>query len=366
LYSPVALVSNWTQQASKFYNQQNLSVQVWSETAWNNGNFPDGTVWIVKESLMSRRYVSTRRRQLQNPDMHKTKFWQTFGDKNFKQRYRLLSTFADEGHLAWRSDESTRSHIYKLITGNSEFNVILSGTMFPLGPEEDARGILEHLAGDLSNDVLPGKWPDDLRKAFKRLLGIDKPGPRLEWDVLAFRILISQFYLRRTISSSLDNQWVIDKTTARPVPRIVLPHPDAFTEVHDPTSHGPDVQQTRETLRTKMKRADQKRFLAWTNVYEMIRDKYGEQAATGAQYVKLMEKMVKEHLMRLKGSGRITKLIALLKAHHEKGEKFVIVSDRLFLIVLSYYVLPYSLCLIIDLHRSVEIQSGCPRWDYDF
>jgi hypothetical protein len=98
----------------------------------------------------------------------------------------------------------------------------------------------------------------------------------------------------------------------------------------------------------------------------MIRDKYGEQAATGAQYVKLMEKMVKEHLMRLKGSGRITKLIALLKDHHEKGEKFVIVSDRLFLIVLFYYVLPYSLYLIIDLHRSVEIQSGCPRWDYDF
>ena len=98
----------------------------------------------------------------------------------------------------------------------------------------------------------------------------------------------------------------------------------------------------------------------------MIRGKYGEQATTGAKYVKLMKRMVKEHLKRLKGSGRITKLIALLKAHHEKGEKFVIVSDRLFLIVLSYYVLPYSLCLIIDLHRGVEIQSGCPRWDYDF
>lgn len=125
--------------------------------------------------------------------------------------------------------------------------------MFPLGPEEDARGILEHLAGDLSNDVLPGKWPDDLRKAFKRLLGIDQPGPRLECVVLAFRILISQFYLRRTISSSLDNQWVIDKTTARPVLHIVLSHPDAFTEVHDPMSHAADVQQMRETLRTKMK-----------------------------------------------------------------------------------------------------------------
>lgn len=297
---------------------------------------------------MVQRYIPTRRRVpvLRTPELNKTKFWRIFGDSNFKQRYRLLSTFADEGHLAWRSDTSTRSEIYKHITGNSEFNVILSGTMFPLGPEEDARGILEHLAGDLSNDVLPGKWPNHLRTAFKRLLGLDQRKPGLEWDVLAFRILISQFYLRRTVSSSYENQWVIDKTTARPVPRIVLPHPDAFTEVHDPTSRDKNVQQMRETLRNKMKRADHKRFLAWTGVYEMIRDKYGEGAVTGAKYVKQMEVMVKQHILKMKGSGRVTKFIALVKAHHDNGEKFVIVSDRLFLIVLSYFVLPYSICVI--------------------
>ena len=109
---------------------------------------------------MVQRHIPTQKRQLQNPALHKTKFWQTFGDPNFKEQYRLLSTFADEGHLAWRSHTSTRSEVYNHITANSEFNVILSGTMFPLGPEEDARGILEHLAGDLSNDALPVKWPD--------------------------------------------------------------------------------------------------------------------------------------------------------------------------------------------------------------
>src|SRR5579859_2565177 len=30
------------------------------------------------------------------------------------------------------------------------------------------------------------------------------------------------------------------------------------------------------------------------------------------------------HVKRMKRSGKITKLIALIKAHHEKGEKFVI------------------------------------------
>jgi len=173
---------------------------------------------------------------------------------------------------------------------------------------------LEHLAASLSNDALPGKWPEDLRTAFQRLLGIDQAGSRLSnWDVLAFRILISQFYLRRTISSSYENEWIIDRATARPVPRIILPHPDAFTEVYDPRSHSRHVLQIRETLRNKIMRADHKRFLAWSSVYEMIRDKFGEGAVTGAKYVKQMEQMVKEHLMKLKGSGRITKLIALLK-----------------------------------------------------
>src|SRR5579859_4208151 len=30
------------------------------------------------------------------------------------------------------------------------------------------------------------------------------------------------------------NQWVINKMVTQPVPCIVLPHPDAFTQIHDP------------------------------------------------------------------------------------------------------------------------------------
>jgi len=217
-------------------------------------------------------------------------FWEVFSDPNFHQKIQLLSTFADEGHLAWRSESSTRSKVYKKVTSLSEFNVILSGTMFPLGPEEDARGILEHLGGDFASPENPVKWTDKHRTAFRRLLGINPQDHRDGvWDVLAFRILISQFYIRRTVSSFWKGQWVIDKTAARPLPRTVLPNPDAFSSLNNPRAQGKDVQQTRETLRNKMKRADQKRFLAWSQVYEKIRDEIGDQAFTGTKYIRKLE-----------------------------------------------------------------------------
>lgn len=234
--------------------------------------------------------------------------------------------------------------------------------MFPLGPQEDAQGLLEHLGGDFTGTPTENtpKWDEDYIYAFRRLLEIN-PQDRREgvWDVLAFRVLISQFYLRRTITSFWNGQWVIDKTAARPVPRIVLPNPDAFAELDNPRAQTKEVQQTRETLRNKMKRADQKRFLAWTQVYELIKDEYGEAAFTGTKYHRQMEASIEKYVRRYRGSGRITKLIGLIKAHVEKGEKFIIVSDRIFLVLLAYHVFPPSLVwLIIDLRPCTQVEDG--------
>jgi hypothetical protein len=317
---PVALVTNWTNQSQKFFASSDLIVRVWSPEAWKKDEGNQGTVWVVKESLLS-------------------------------QTNTTNATFADEGHLAWRSDSSTRSKVYKKITSLSKFNVLLSGTMFPLGPGEDARGILEHLGGDFTSSETPVKWSDEYLTAFRRLFGIN-PQDKKEnvWEVLSFRVIVSQFYLRRTIKSFWEGEWVINKTAARPVPRIVLPNPDAFTQLNDPRAQTKTVQQTRETLRNKMKRADQKRFLAWTQVYELIRDEYGESAFTGAQSHRHLETYIKKYVRRYRGSGRITKLIALVKAHVEKGEKFIVVSDRIFLVMLAYHVRSPSLAsLILDL-----------------
>jgi hypothetical protein len=232
--------------------------------------------------------------------------------------------------------------------------------MFPLGPQEDAQGILEHLGGDFTPTENTVKWHEDYIDAFRRLLGINSQDRRDGvWDVLAFRVLISQFYLRRTITSFYDGKWVIDKTAARPVPRIVLPYPDAFSEVDNPRAQTKDVQETRETLRNKMKRADQKRFLAWTKVYEVIKDNHGEAAFTGTKHHRQLEEYIKKHVRRYRGSGRIRKFIGLVKAHVANGEKFIIVSDRIFLILLAYHVLPPSLVwLIIDLRRYTQVENG--------
>jgi hypothetical protein len=75
---------------------------------------------------------------------------------------------------------------------------------------------------------------------------------------------IEIFYIRRSVSNLWKGKWVIAKATARPVSRIVQRNQDAFSNFNDPRAQGKEVQQARETLRNKMKRADHKRFLAWT------------------------------------------------------------------------------------------------------
>lgn len=85
-------------------------------------------------------------------------------------------------------------------------------------------------------------------------------------------------------------------------------------------------------------------------MYELIRDEYGESAFTGPKYHRHLETYIKKYVRRYKGSGRITKLIALIKAHVKKEEKFIVVSDRIFLVMLAYHVRSSSLVsLILDL-----------------
>jgi hypothetical protein len=81
---------------------------------------------------------------------------------------------------------------------------------------------------------------------------------------------------------------------------------------------GKEVVQMRETLRNKMKRVDYKRFLAWTQVYEKLRDEYGDTAFTGTKHTRALETYRKTYVRRQRGSGRVDKLIALIMAHVEK------------------------------------------------
>jgi len=67
---------------------------------------------------------------------------------------------------------------------------------------------------------------------------------------------------------------------------------------------------------------------------------------------------VREYVKRLKGSGRVTKFIALVKTHVGKGERFIVVSDRLFMIVLAYHVFLTCVCLIVDMRGYSKAKNG--------
>jgi hypothetical protein len=320
-------VSNWINQAKQFFDSANLVVKEWNIREWNQDQGNDGTVWVVKESLLSSQQTKSAPLQLVST------FMRVFDDPTFYQHVRLLSTFADEAHLAWRSETSGRSKIYKKIVARSEFNVLLSGTMFPLGPSTDAQGILEHLGGPLNEDGSPSsKWDDKFGTAFRRLIFEGD-----QFSVLAFRILISHFYLRRTPLSYWQGRWIVTDEAARPVPMVVLPYADDFS--HNPRMKDTETQRrTKHTMTEMMNRADRRRFYAWTELYAEVYNT----GLTGNsnQHRRKVENMMKERLPFLRPSGRLRKLVALIKAHRAMGEKFVLVSDRIFLLQLAYYVFP--------------------------
>jgi hypothetical protein len=88
-------------------------------------------------------------------------------------------------------------------------------------------------------------------------------------------------------------------------------------------------------------RADKQRFYAWTTVYEeVIKDLCNKTDGNSAADVKVYEDCIKKLFKTRGATGRVKRLVSLLKLIKANGERFIIVSDRLFLLVLAYYVSP--------------------------
>ena len=51
-----------------------------------------------------------------------------------------------------------------------------------------------------------------------------------------------------------------------------------------------------------------------------------------------MEEVIVKHFKKVPLSGRMKRFIAFVKEVHKSGDKFVVVSDRLFPLVLVFYV----------------------------
>ena len=313
-FSPVILEDNWVNECYKFFSRKYLRAKAWTKDAFMEDQRLD-TIWIVRDSLFTEH----------------TDFWKTVSSPQFVTASEIVASFANEAHTAWRSLKSSRSQLYRKLVARSKFNVLVSGTPFPLGPGTDAEGVLIHCGGSFDEN---GRWGDKLARSFKRLVVPEN------WDVLAFRVLIAPFYLHCTRESTWNGKWVVDVQVARPVPWEILPKSDHCSEEAAKRKYFKRGNR-KETWGKIIERADKQRFLAWTSVYEEV-DEEVVKLKGNSQCNKKIEEIIKRRIRYEKPSGRLERFVALIKEIIAIKERFIIVSDRLFLLSMAYYVLHFS------------------------
>src|SRR5262249_11153905 len=153
---------------------------------------------------------------------------------------------------------STQNDILRELCGRSRFNVLISGTLFPLGPSTDAQAVLHSLGGPFTEK---GRWKDPLSTALFRLFR-DKQSNNSLYDTLSLRILIAPFTLRRVSSSTWEQGWVIQRSVTRPKPTVLKPYPDTLME--DARNKFRLKRKYRASEAKIIARADKQRFFVWT------------------------------------------------------------------------------------------------------
>jgi len=258
---------------------------------------------------------------------------QVMQSSDFRNRCQILSTFSDEAHFVSRSPTSAQNSSLREITTNSRFNVLITGTLFPLGPSTDANEFLISLGGPFDNR---GRWSRKLARSFDHLF--DTPEKISTFPVLALRVLIAPFTLRRTASSTWMDQPIINRAIARPVPRLLLPFGDEKSEVQA-TERFKSTKKKESLFKLQM-RADNQRWSTWSPLYVTYLAKRSSNTGTN---VRLIEKIVQQGMPENEKdkwamSGRLKRLISWVKAVRKLGERFIIVTDRVFPIVLCHWV----------------------------
>ena len=307
---------NWINEGAKWFVNDELRTKAWTLNEWRKDT-DIRTVWIVRDSLLRRG----------------TDFEKEMNTSSARDTLRILATFSDEAHQNCRSFTSQRGKILREITLRSEFNVLISGTPFPLGISTNAAEVLVFLGGSLQKQDVQSKWSAKLRVQFWRLLEDEN------FDILAFRMLIAPFYLRRTGDSSWSGEWLIPRSFKRPTPHLLEPYPDNNAESFALSKAGVGKKNKRGivTESEKILRADKQRLMAWTPLYATVSQQTG--GLEESKKHKVTEKIILKDLRRMgKATGRLRRFIALVKHIKAKGEKFVVVADRLFLLSLAYHV----------------------------
>jgi hypothetical protein len=319
------LVHNWLREAEKFFDPADFSIGAWQGTddiIAYQGTAPK--TYVIKESLLN---VSK-----------KNDFPKFVRSEEFLENFEILATFSDEAHIALRSLTSMRSGLYREITAHSPFNVLMSGTLFPLGPTKDGPGIIQNCFGMLG--TADCRLPPEMQLAFEQLFG-----DRGEMSITKFRILVSQFYIRRDAKSGWFGRWIIPRDNQRPIPFVLVPKADEWSsaEVYKQNEESKSFQRLKRKMSRHvlgiMEKADKLRFLAWHPCFQDI-DRRVRAGGKSVDKQKIYEDEISRSVRVHKPSGRLERLIGLIRFIVEvEKQKFIIVSDRLFLLTFALHVL---------------------------
>ena len=300
-----------------------MRAKVWTEPAWD-ADCDIRTVWIIRDTKLHEGLI------------HCTN----------SEDVQVLSLFADEAHTAFRSMSSQRAKVFRTIARFADFVVLISGTMFPLGPKEDAAGIMMSLGGTLRPDSQNSKFDVKSRRIMEKLFSHGG------WNVLAFRVMITPFHLSRNIDSTWYGKFIIDRTIARPRPIFLLPFDDPTT-AHLASAFR---NETRKKNRDGMidigalrLRSNEMKYNAWCPLWSPIASSI--RGDSGSSRSHAMEEILNTKFPRTRPSGRIRKLVSLIKCIVNAGERFVIVTDRIWLALLAMKVRLHSITLM-DRHVS--------------
>ena len=303
---------NWINETAKFFDPKELCAKKWTELAWNEDH-SIRTVWIIRDTRITNTLVEC----VNNTSVG------------------VLSLFADEAQTAFRSLESNRAKNFLKISKFADFVILIHGTPFPLGPKEDSYEILVNLAGG-GLDKPIAKWSQKQRPWLNNLFF-----KRGGWNVLSFRKLITPFYLCRNSKSQWNGKPIIPEHIVRPQPYILLPKPvsadaDFIKEFNSvkPVTNKRDGLVDLGALRL---RSDDIKLTAWTPLWRDIKESTMHMKAEQKKAV--MESKIKNKLETLEPTGRMNRLVSIVKrVHFVEKEKFIIVADRIFLLLLAIYV----------------------------
>jgi hypothetical protein len=256
----------------------------------------------------------------------------------------ILALLADESHEYLRNKDSARCQAVFPVFAKAQMIVHISGTLFPLGPKTDAEHTMFMLGGEYKKSPVQSKWA--AAKLDKQLNNLFKEshGRKVNWDIRAFKTLITPFYLRRTLRSKYRVSpdaprltYIIPRKYCRPEIQIIKPGPCRHeAEALSSMSTMKSIHKGYININQLKTRSTDAMLMTWFGCdlykrYKRVRELDGGHTPAA-------ESVIANHLQDDDPPARLSILCGVLRTIKEQGERFVLVSENVSLISLATYV----------------------------